>query len=139
MTKRALSLDKVAKELATLDAQREKLIREQQAAILQHIRVYAAKALSSGITAKQLIDEISSLARTDKQSADGKPRRGRRPLGITKVMRQSISKRPVPNKYASPTGETWSGLGRPPAWIAGYSKDERGQFLIKSTGDSSPE
>lgn len=129
-TRRALSLEKVDRELAALEAKRDKLIRTQQAATLQHIRVYGAKALSLGITLQQLLDEINSLSRNQKASPDGKPRRGRRPLPMTKGMRNSVSKRPIADKYRSPEGQTWSGLGRAPAWIASYTKEERKQFLI---------
>lgn len=130
-TRPLVSLDKVDRELAQLNAQREKLIRTQQDAILHQLRIFAAKALDCGVSAKVLADEIAAVARTHQQQADGKPRRGRRPVGITRGMRQTFSKRPVAMKYASPEGQTWSGLGRAPAWIAGYSKEEREQFLIK--------
>ncbi|WP_082728115.1 H-NS family nucleoid-associated regulatory protein [Burkholderia mayonis] len=37
-------------------------------------------------------------------------------------------KEPVPPKYRNPaTGQTWSGRGRSPKWIAGLSRDD---FLI---------
>ncbi|MFJ3463508.1 H-NS family nucleoid-associated regulatory protein [Achromobacter spanius] len=129
-TRPLVSLDKVDRELAQLNAQREKLIRTQQDAILHQLRIFAAKALDCGISSKVLADEIAAVARTQALQADGKPRRGRRPVGITKVMRQAFSKRPVAIKYASAEGQTWSGLGRAPAWIAGYTKEEREQFLV---------
>ncbi|MPS81755.1 MAG: histone family protein nucleoid-structuring protein H-NS family protein [Achromobacter sp.] len=127
---RPLSLEKVDKELAQLNAQRAKLIQTQQDAILHQIRMYVAKALECGISPKQLAEEVGAITRKKSQAADGKPRRGRRPLGITKGMRQSLSKRPVPMKYVSPEGQEWSGLGRAPAWIAPYEKEDRKQFLI---------
>src|SRR3546814_19856142 len=46
---RPLSLEKVDKELAQLNAQRAKLIQTQQDAILHQIRMYVAKALECGI------------------------------------------------------------------------------------------
>jgi DNA-binding protein H-NS len=45
------------------------------------------------------------------------PRRGRPP-----------SKTPLPPKYQDPkSGKTWSGRGKPPAWIAGKKRE---RFLV---------
>ena len=42
----------------------------------------------------------------------------------------SPKKTPLPPKYRNPkTGETWSGRGRAPAWLAGRNKD---RFLIET-------
>ncbi|AVG44110.1 MULTISPECIES: H-NS family nucleoid-associated regulatory protein [Achromobacter] len=137
-TRPLASLDRVDRELAQLNAQREKLIRAQQDAILHQLRIYATKALECGISSKTLAEEIADVARARSQKADGKPRRGRRPVGITKGMRQTFSMRPVAMKYISPEGQTWSGLGRAPGWIAGYSKEEREQFLIETLPATPP-
>ena len=43
---------------------------------------------------------------------------------------QPAKKTPLPPKYRNPkTGETWSGRGRAPAWLAGRNKD---RFLIET-------
>ena len=40
----------------------------------------------------------------------------------------------VAAKYRNPanTAETWTGRGKPPAWIAGVSKEDRAQYLIEA-------
>lgn len=43
--------------------------------------------------------------------------------------RASAKRTPLPAKYRNPkTGETWSGRGRSPAWLAGKNRD---RFLIE--------
>jgi DNA-binding protein H-NS len=55
------------------------------------------------------------------------PKRGRRP-GPEKA--DDARRAPVPPKYQDPkTGATWSGRGKPPAWIAAAKNRDR--FLIK--------
>ncbi|MCD2513240.1 H-NS family nucleoid-associated regulatory protein [Comamonas endophytica] len=42
----------------------------------------------------------------------------------------------VPGKYLEPkSGATWSGRGKPPAWIAGKDRD---QFLIQPASEPEP-
>ncbi|BBO60430.1 H-NS family nucleoid-associated regulatory protein [Mycoavidus sp. B2-EB] len=50
-------------------------------------------------------------------------------LGLTKTKpSRAGAKAPQPPKYKNPrTGQTWSGRGKPPHWIAGKSKEK---FLI---------
>lgn len=52
-------------------------------------------------------------------------------LGFTaKRGGKPLKKLPQPAKYRNPkTGETWSGRGRPPGWLAGRNKE---RFLIGS-------
>lgn len=38
----------------------------------------------------------------------------------------------VAAKYRNAAGETWTGRGKPPAWIAGVSKEDRAQYLIQA-------
>lgn len=41
---------------------------------------------------------------------------------------KAVMKQPLPARYRNPkTGETWSGRGRPPGWLAGRNKE---RFLI---------
>ncbi|PLZ00898.1 H-NS histone [Burkholderia sp. WAC0059] len=50
-------------------------------------------------------------------------------LGFTSRRNGVARKRPLPPKYQNPkTGETWSGRGRAPAWLAGKNRE---RFLIK--------
>ena len=49
-------------------------------------------------------------------------------LGFSGKRGKPSKKTPLPPKYRNPkTGETWSGRGRAPAWLAGRNKD---RFLI---------
>ena len=49
-------------------------------------------------------------------------------LGFSVKRGRQARKAPLPPKYRDPkTGETWSGRGRPPGWLAGRNKE---RFLI---------
>ncbi|HEY1998148.1 H-NS histone family protein [Paraburkholderia sp.] len=49
-------------------------------------------------------------------------------LGFSSKRATAPRKTPVPPKYRNPkTGETWSGRGRAPAWLAGKNRE---RFLI---------
>jgi DNA-binding protein H-NS len=51
-------------------------------------------------------------------------------LGFSGKASRAARKAPLPPKYRNPkTGETWSGRGRSPAWLAGRNKD---RFLIET-------
>jgi DNA-binding protein H-NS len=50
-------------------------------------------------------------------------------LGFSARRANGARKRPLPPRYRNPkTGETWSGRGRAPGWLAGKNRD---RFLIK--------
>jgi DNA-binding protein H-NS len=50
-------------------------------------------------------------------------------LGFKLARSKPAKKAPLPAKYRNPkTGETWSGRGRAPAWMAGRNKE---RFLIE--------
>lgn len=50
-------------------------------------------------------------------------------LGFSSPRTGNARKRPLPPRYRNPkTGETWSGRGRAPGWLAGKNRD---RFLIK--------
>jgi len=50
-------------------------------------------------------------------------------LGFRTVRPKAAKKAALPAKYRNPkTGETWSGRGRTPAWLAGKNKE---RFLIE--------
>jgi len=49
-------------------------------------------------------------------------------LGFAGRRTNGARKRPLPPRYRNPkTGETWSGRGRAPGWLAGKNRD---RFLI---------
>lgn len=51
-------------------------------------------------------------------------------LGFSSQSTAGTRKRPLPARYMNPkTGETWSGRGRAPGWLAGVKNRDR--FLIK--------
>jgi len=51
-------------------------------------------------------------------------------LGFSGQRTAGARKRPLPARYMNPkTGETWSGRGRAPGWLAGVKNRDR--FLIK--------
>lgn len=51
-------------------------------------------------------------------------------FGRQRAPRGKAAKAPQPPKYRDPkTGATWSGRGKPPAWIAGKKRE---RFLIES-------
>lgn len=50
-------------------------------------------------------------------------------LGFSSPRPESARKKPLPARYKNPkTGETWSGRGRAPGWLAGVKNRDR--FLI---------
>ncbi|NLP59634.1 H-NS family nucleoid-associated regulatory protein [Paraburkholderia sacchari] len=50
-------------------------------------------------------------------------------LGFSSQRPASARKKPLPARYKNPkTGETWSGRGRAPGWLAGVKNRDR--FLI---------
>lgn len=51
-------------------------------------------------------------------------------LFSTKGVRKSAGTK-VPPKYRSPNGETWTGRGKAPKWIADVPADKRAQYEIK--------
>lgn len=51
-------------------------------------------------------------------------------LGFSSRPASGARKRPLPPRYRNPkTGETWSGRGRTPGWLAGKNRE---RFLIES-------
>jgi DNA-binding protein H-NS len=93
-----------------LTAQLEKLQAEVAAArekeVADAIAEIKAKIAEYGLTA----EELGFLAARGRGAAGGK-------------------REPLPPKYRNPkTGETWSGRGRTPAWLAGKNRE---RFLIE--------
>jgi DNA-binding protein H-NS len=58
------------------------------------------------------------------------------PAGRRETMSSLARRGKLPAKYRNPeTGDTWSGWGRPPAWIASFK--DRSKFLIDAEGNES--
>jgi DNA-binding protein H-NS len=77
------------------------------------------------------MDELSSLRGPGAATArvNGTGRRGRgRPRGKT----HALKGRKVPPKYKGPNGETWTGRGLAPRWLADLEKKgkKRDSYLI---------
>jgi DNA-binding protein H-NS len=74
---------------------------------------------------------IVQVKNRDRFLIDGEPMRSAAPAKSAAKRRGNYVKGPQPAKYRHPsTGETWSGRGRAPAWLAG-AKD-RTRFLIEA-------
>jgi DNA-binding protein H-NS len=93
---------------------------------------------SEVLQSRQRKPVISSIIKTMREyeitpeeiaAAYGKPRGGRKAAGAA-----AAAKRQVAPKYRHPkTGETWSGRGKPPRWLAAAeaSGAKRDSFLIR--------
>ena len=103
-------------------------------------KIAALQAKADAITSKETIKAVEQIRDTmdkhgltiaDLEAHLGGKRRGRPPAGGKAASVASKSKGELPPKYLNPkTGETWSGRGRPPSWIAGVK--DRTKFLIDS-------
>jgi DNA-binding protein H-NS len=106
-------------------AQREKLDGQIQA--------FMQRERAEGIAkAKKIIDEFGLLA-SDLfgRKGSGKGKRGRPALKGAASSKKRVGKKrgKVAPKYKNPaTGETWTGRGKAPKWIAGK---DRSKFTIK--------
>jgi DNA-binding protein H-NS len=107
-------LSQLESKIAKLQAQKTKLINEQS------IPTIIAQMRTAGITPQQIAAAWAA-------PSSGTAKRGAR---VAKVKTPKPDREP---KYKNPeTGDTWSGMGRPPFWLrdletAGRSRDE---FLI---------
>ena len=103
-------------QIAKLQKQAAEIKAREFDKTVQDIR---AKMLAFGITAKDL--------QTPKSKAKGKKELTSKTRGNTGV--QKAVKKPVPAKFRGPDGQTWSGRGLTPHWLAalvaqGRAKDE---------------
>ena len=89
-------------QIARLQAQADEARRTELGNVIEEIR---SKIAEYGLTAQDLGFAVAA-------------RRGRPP-----------KKAPLPPKYQDPkSGNTWSGRGKPPKWIAGKNRE---RFLIE--------
>jgi DNA-binding protein H-NS len=89
-------------QIAKLQAQADEARRTELGNVIEEIR---SKIAEYGLTAQDLGFAVAA-------------RRGRPP-----------KKAPLPPKYQDPkSGNTWSGRGKPPKWIAGKNRE---RFLIE--------
>ncbi len=95
----------------------------------QTVQEILAKMAAFGITVKDL-QSSKTRGKSKKVKVDGAAKR-------VVAAKKSKVLSPVAAKYRSPNGETWSGRGLMPRWLAslvaqGRTKDE---FAIKGQGD----
>jgi DNA-binding protein H-NS len=112
------SLQALESEIARLQAEAEKLRSQEVEGVIERIRVAIDHY---GLTPEQLFGS-----------------RGKRKAAGTAGLASAKSglAAGVP-KYRDPaTGKTWTGRGKPPAWIAGAA--DRAQFEIKGSAPSGP-
>lgn len=108
------TLAAIESEIARLKAEAEKLRRDEVAGVIERI-VVAIKHY--GITAEQL-------------GFSGRDGKGRAPAPIAGKVAQASTVGVA--KYQDPeTGKTWTGHGKPPAWIAGAP--DRSKFEISGS------
>lgn len=114
-------LQNIQNEIAKLQKQAEEIRAKELRSTIEDIR---AKMLAFGITFKDL-----------KAAATQKPGKPGRTAGAKRTPAKASKKTAaVAAKYRGPNGETWSGRGLTPKWLAaqiaaGRSKDS---FLIAS-------
>ncbi len=98
--------------IAAAEKQRE---AKRESGKKELVEEFRAKAEAMGLSLAEL---LGSSAQTG------------RPTGAARQPRKNAPKAPLPAKYRNPeTGETWSGRGRMPKWLAlaeghGRSRDE---------------
>jgi DNA-binding protein H-NS len=106
-------------QIAHLQKQAEEIRTKEFEATIVEIR---QKMQAFGITAKDL------------QAVKAKAKAGRKPKGATADKPAKVKKvsAPVAAKYRGPNGETWSGRGLTPKWLAslGAQGNAKEQYLI---------
>jgi len=107
-------LTALKKQIATLQAQAERIAKEEASSALAKV--------------KQIMAEFNLTIEHLTATVTGKPAAKKATVKATpKVKAASVA------KYADPkTGKTWSGFGRAPGWIAGAKN--RDAFLVDKSG-----
>jgi len=120
-----LTLEQLQEKMKTLQLQADALIAKKTQAAVDQIR---ALMLKHGLTT----EDIDAKAKVKRQA---KAVKGSALSGKTGVV-SSVKAKTAP-KYRHPkTGLTWTGHGRPPAWIAEVK--DRTRFLIEGVTDAAP-
>jgi DNA-binding protein H-NS len=126
----------LVREIERLKKKADALRRRELAGVIAEIR---KKMDEFGISSGDLVVKGRPRGRSKGLSTKSKARLGateRRPAGTrSKALRASKRGATVPPKYRdSKTGDTWSGRGLTPRWLAEREKTgrKREEFLIKS-------
>ena len=108
-------LTALRKQIATLEAKAERLTKLEMSSSIAKVK---AMMHSLGVTVEHLGSSVSTAV---KKMTASKPAAAKK----TRAKRSGVG---VP-KYADPkSGQTWTGFGRAPAWIA--SAKDRAAFLV---------
>jgi len=117
------TLEQIQANIWKLQAQADALIAKKAQAAVDQIR---ALMLKHGLTTED-IEARARAKREAKAASESAPK--------VKSKAASSLKSGTPAKYRHPkTGETWTGHGRAPAWIANVR--DRSKFLIASGADA---
>ena len=116
--------------LVDLQSQIEKL--QKQASLIKAkefdktVREIREKMYAFGITLKDLqTTKVSKPLKVEKEPVD-------KPTKVKKVLARKGNTQPVAAKYQGPEGQTWSGRGLTPRWMASLLEQGRDkpEFLI---------
>jgi len=128
-----MTLESIQKQIEKLQAQAKKLEGFQNAKKSKSLAQVRALMNKLGVSIEDLGTEVQKPVQPPKS-------RGRPAVEVSKSKPAVKNRKPVAPKYRDPnTGETWTGRGKPPRWLAeqihmGHSKDE---FLIVIGSSSS--
>lgn len=121
------SLTKIKAEIARLEKQAQAILRQEAVKAIDTIQKLMVRYQ---ITLDDLGNAISTKldGAAERLSGSAKPAK-------TRKGKKTARAKPAP-KYQNPaTGETWSGMGRAPAWIrAALEKGKQDKFLIGAEG-----
>lgn len=111
------TLSKLQKQIEVLQAQAARLRKAEASTVIASLR---KKIEEYSLTPEDLFGQVSSKPRKATTKAASPVKRSKR-VGAG-----------VPKFRDPKTGKTWTGFGKPPAWLAG--KRDRTKFLIANTG-----
>ncbi len=118
-----MSYESIQKQIQKLQAQAKKLETSHHAKKVKSISQVRMLMKKLGVTVADL------------QLSGQKPQANDKPLTATKKRKSSKVRGPVAPKYRDPqTGESWTGRGKPPKWLAQHlsSGRQKDEFLIKA-------
>ena len=129
---------------ATTYAQIQRQIARLQAKAKALENAKSAKKAKDVQKVRQLMDKLG-LSVTDLgagapsgRSAAGKGKSSGR-AGAKKPARKSTNRKPVPIRYRDPeTGDTWTGRGRAPVWLAKRIEQGKTREEYRIVADSAP-
>ena len=119
-----LTVSEIKRQIAALEAKAARLTEVEMKSSVAKVRSMMA---SLGVTIEHLGSRVSSAANSVKIAVAGKAA----PAKKSQAKRAGAG---VPKFKDPKTGKTWTGMGKPPAWIA--SAKNRDKFRIEGTNAS---